>query len=270
MAYIEILNELNELYNYFLEIDKFKGVLKSPMSYTANAKEVILRTNTINPFTYSRFTTFLINYYQKTSLPQIFDDDIYETITTPPIYRGEKTACFAKNLIADLNYHTGGGTFGDGIYITAVKSYASIYGNEYANNKGVLVEYKLAPNTLIVNYEVLKQLKQIIKSQLELKKRQPIEDIDIINKEKFIALIEYLKIKNNVDFNECFLSRHSNSLAIYLGYDALYAHQNFIVFNRNKLCLSESEQNRIIKLAQKEKNNQHSLSMNEDNVEYNR
>jgi len=251
----EIIEELNEIYEFFKEVDKYKRMWNDPIkSYTANGKTIYLHTNSPNPFAYSRLTAFLVNYYNMTNKPQIIDDTVYENLNSTLVYRGERTTEHARNLIQDEDYHTGGGTFGDAIYTTTSKDFAKCYSYCWDNKKpGICVEYKLIPDALILSNSTLEKLKDLIKLHYYNHKID-LENLNIINKERFLALLDYLKYKGDEYFTESFIAEHSNALAIYLGYDILQANDSYyMILNRNKLCLSESEYNRVIEQAKKEK-----------------
>ena len=188
-----------------------------------------------------------------TDLPQILDDLTYEDLDTTEIYRGEQKARYARNLVQDEDYHAGGGSFGSGIYTSKTFSYANIYSQYYdKESTGICVKYKLMPNTLMISIDLLKRLQQLIPLYVN-GYTSKIENVDIINKEKFYALLNFLKQKGDKDFTECFIKEISNALAIYLGYDVRCGTSDeFVIFNRSKLCLSQSEYDYIVKMAKKE------------------
>ena len=189
------------------------------------------------------------NYTKK---PQVVSIEKYRTlpacnfaflgtqIKSDELYRGSKIIEHHANLLCDEKYHVGVGDISNGLYATTSFNTALDY-TRREPMPGLVLKLKIPEAKIIDDITLGVDLSRVLDGWLTtVDEHQPVLE-DLAN---FVAEIQdedEKKLFANLFFDDLGL------VAILLGYDALYDHKfpSFALFNREKICVSTNEYNRI-------------------------
>ncbi len=184
-------------------------------------------------------------------LPQIFADKDYKelvgykfsymglSLSGTELFRGSRNAGYHANILFDKNYHMGIGDVSNGLYFSTNPQTALSYTREQ-HSLNLVLKLKAPELKIIDDIELQIKLSNTLNDNFH-------QDTDIeslLQIKKFFESIEDGTDKN--DFANALFDDLS-LVAILLGYDAIYDHNfpSFAIFNRGKLCVSQSESERI-------------------------
>ena len=271
----EANSELEAIYNYYLDMkeDPFSGALFKEPEILPDGHYVRIPLNNNMQNSGSRITYYLIDYYRKNGFPKVLDDnsfrnlqlDNYDNRKPSVIYRGELKNEYARNLLTDVNYHYGYGTYGDGIYATDSFEMAMTYASARENG-GEFLELTLSPNAKRIKYDNLVSLGAYLNYQILSHKGYPnfrlrkikkqyerFPNIPDEVKEKINRLAFFLLKVDDEEFKNAFIPgiNSPNALAVYLGYDVIdnpldNVRTDYIILNRGAICISKSGYDRVM------------------------
>lgn len=244
-------------------------ILFNDMTQLYNEAEILCEKN-LSDFSDSKIKQYKLNYYKTqiknklfnkliklsnlTEYPQIVTDKDYENLSdfafsymgmifkVNELYRGVRKIDHHKNLLFDADYHTGIGDVSNGIYLSMRYDTALTYTNNYS--KECVLKLK-TPNIKVTDDLSLQiALSQILYSDNSLSDKNQ----DLIEIRTFFENIKDRTAKENF---ANLLFDDLGLVAILLGYDAIYDHNfpSFALFNRGKICVSETESKRIKNLT---------------------
>lgn len=246
---LEILfNDMTQLYSEAeISCDNLASCFKDPKikQYKLNFHKMQIKNKLFNK---------LIKLSNLNEFPQIVPDKDYENLNDftfsymgmffniSELYRGVRKIDHHKNLLFDTDYHTGIGDVSNGIYLSMRYDTALTYTKNYSND----CVLKLKTPSLKVTDDLSLQiaLSQILNENCPLNKANQ----DLLEIRNFFENIKDKTAKEN--FINLFFD-DLGLVAILLGYDAIYDHNfpSFALFNRGKICVSETESNRIKSLT---------------------
>lgn len=243
-----ITAKLKSLFNYMKELQVLYGNLHQfkpepnpveafELKQLQEEIETAMLKHTIKNFGYNK-------------KPQVVSDDEYRkikptfqkylgvSIKINEVYRGARNIEHHANTLCDDDYHVGVGDMCRGLHSALVYNTALSYTNTTDDN--YILHFKM-PNMNIADSLTL---------QIDISNAFFNGCVSKQNEEKlreitsFVMSIEDLNDRN--DFANIFVNDLAQ-LAIFLGYDAVYDHNfpAYAVLNRGKMCVSESEYNRI-------------------------
>ncbi len=255
---------LSKVYDYFLhgiDISKVSGKNKNFTAYE------------YNKFVSKAVFDYLLELFDYKNNPKLLTEKDYESLSQKELFHGFRKSEHGLEFLVSDNYHTGEG-FTGGLFLTNLKEEASNYTENYKTNQKdeeKILSAKILSNN-IVDYYDLKKLRTLLNSNnnelnqiklsdklaerlLKIKKLHELLPQNI-NKDKFVEFYIFMENLKTDDFGYAFLQLfmdNLSSLAIVLGYDAIVYEKNengfvgsqqgdyYILLNREKLAVSESE-----------------------------
>lgn len=257
-------NELDIIYSFFVDNSKDKRL--GGGAYTevdiGNGKKAVEFEHGNLGLISAVLTYFLIDMKNKNAFPKVLNDEIYNQLRdVVTVYRGEEKPEYAKTLLDGITYHYGDGVYGDGIYTTDRREKANTYACPDRYTAGCLTEFKIDPNASVIDYSHLLKIGDYLAfrtsnikkkfrffNKKECEKPFMTEEVE----EKLNKLIDFIIKKQDENFRFCFMPgiNSGNALAVYLGFDVLKNQLDnevdYIVLNRNSLCVSQGEYDRIM------------------------
>ncbi len=180
--------------------------------------------------------------------PQVYSDKRFNCFVTKCLYRGVEDIKHAQNLLCDHDYHHGRG-YTNGIF-TAIRKDDAL---QYTYNKEPYDDFSAdsrVPQNVItlklknpnpIYYSLLETFANEIRSGNFL-------GIERETKNKLTNFVNFVNsIENDEEclrFLNIFLQDLSK-LAIYLGYDSIIDNKGYIILDRSKIVVSQSELDRI-------------------------
>ena len=184
---------------------------------------------------------FMIELYGYNGFPNVVNDKAFSIHPSPLLYRGVKDIEDHAKLLCDFNYHYGYGVSfrSNGIYSSTAESEAKEYtsGNGKLRNKDRIMKFKLEKNALIdKSYRIQNSFYDWQDVKLKGLKRPGMKE-----------LISYVSnLGEHKNYIKSLLLEDPGKIAIILGFDAIYSLDGYVILNRSKLVISESEYKRII------------------------
>ncbi len=255
--------KLEQIYAYYKDIESVQPIeeYRKRLSYS------LRHTNMIR----YRFFSYLVDALGFNALPNVVSDIQFSRVPTRTLYRGTPDINNHANLLVDFDYHKGCGVQGSGLY--ASDSYW--HANEYANEiKDFVLKFKLCPSTKVIHFNKMHQIECALLGDFETQSGYAIDDQGIragINDtaiKNYKTLVDFCRAhKNDMGFEKFILGNFDNfdsNIALFLGYDAFVA-GNFVVLNRGKIIVSESEFNRITSMSKNYKGGVINFEEKQDN-----
>ncbi len=183
-------------------------------------------------------------------LPQIVSNSAYQKmdgfkfaffkdeVVGKELYRGVRDMDYHANLLCDEKYHHGMGDMSGGIFAAIVEVKAKNYTDQ--NGTDYVLKLK-APNMKIVGLSTLfVQLSGFLNKSADLKK---------LYGDKFDMFQEFKQDISDTDFNKVvqLIVENMGLLAMFLDYEAVYndTFPEIAILNRAKICVSQSEYERV-------------------------
>ncbi len=242
--FCEILKDLQKQYGELPTFENNSMNRNSTIDYSKRNMEGQIRTELFNR---------AIKLFGYNSFPQIFSDASYKKlenvtfdylgakIKPTEVYRGVRNINHHANLLFDETYHAGIGDACNGLFTAINIDVAKQYIGGHENQTNILT-FKL-PNIKVIDDLSL----AIATSRIFEKNAPPTKDASILEMSEFVSTL------SDGDADKLYYSfiNDPSLLAMFLGYDAVYDHHfpAFALLNRGKICVSESEANRIAKAS---------------------
>lgn len=193
-----------------------------------------------------KFFTYLINLYDYNKFPVVVKDDVFQQIQEEIVYRGCLQNEHNANTLCDFDYHYGIGKEGSGIYATKRQKYAYLYGNkQYENIMTFKFTGKTIPLKEYFQYRSLDRIFGCEEKLPELEDEKTRELHNILKEEVSKLTPEEANLFNEI------IRKDNSIIPILLGYDGFEGYEIFVIFNREKIVVNESEFNRICNASEK-------------------
>lgn len=194
-----------------------------------------------------------LNNFNK--FPRIVSEKYFKILKSQKLYRGVPKISYAKNLIADENYHHGRG-YTNGIFTVKNKQESLPYTVPFDLNKPFDSLLQKPENTFEIKLSECNKIPYFLLEYIaENIKSTSIMGLDGHLKEKVLNFLDFvMSIQDDAEclhFLEIFMHDLSK-LALYLGYDCVTDGKYTIILNRGKIVISDTEFERIEKGTQEE------------------